>query len=424
MRHIIFTILFTSLLYPQSITTGVWKEKFITAAKIKYTLLDFSDSLNGCVFTGTGIYSTTTDGGKSWSDTSRLLTTTNITKVSYVNNVIFAVDELDYRIPIPINLHISTDKGQSWSVITLPDSVLQRGGMSISLVNEKVIGFISQDGYLIFSTNLGNTWDTMSVIKQNPFGDFVLFNIDNIVVSGGWGLPNTGYVRQSSDSGLTWKTIVDDNGLSLAFSEFYTTSLGYFVLGYGEDPTIYNTVFYNPILDMSIIESSGSFFGALFENGEYLKIGSASALVKAQADSSYYLGSWNPGNIKIKRFTLTSKENSWILSDSGRLFQRIDYLVHVNDIHSKLSPNEFRIVNFPNPFNPATKLSYRLPRSGVTRLTVYDLLGREVATLVDAHQPPGEYAVDFNGSGLSSGLYLYRLTSGEFTAQRTMMLLK
>ncbi|MBP9211197.1 MAG: T9SS type A sorting domain-containing protein [Bacteroidetes bacterium] len=80
--------------------------------------------------------------------------------------------------------------------------------------------------------------------------------------------------------------------------------------------------------------------------------------------------------------------------------------------------------NFPNPFNPVTKLSYRLPRSGATRLTVYDLLGRVVTTLVDEHQTPGEYAVDFNGSSLSSGLYLYRLTSGEFTAQRTMMLIK
>jgi len=89
------------------------------------------------------------------------------------------------------------------------------------------------------------------------------------------------------------------------------------------------------------------------------------------------------------------------------------------------TPKQFELFqNYPNPFNPVSKLSYRLPRSGATRLTVYDLLGREVATLVDAHQPPGEYAVDFNGSGLSSGLYLYRLTSGEFTAQRTMVLIK
>ncbi len=423
MRQIILTIIFTSLMYSQSITTGVWKEKNINAAKIKYSLIDFSDSLNGCIFTGTGIFSTTTDGGKSWSDTSRLLTTTNITKVSYVNTVIFAVDELDFRIPLPIKLHISTDRGLSWNNTILPDSVSNLGGTTISLLNDSIIGFIGKRNHLIVSTNHGNTWDTVCVLIAGPNSNLSIFSKNNIVVSGGFGFPNTGFVRQSIDNGKTWNTLFNQNGLSVVFTEYYTSSLGYFWLGYGEDPTIFNTVVYNPITNMSIVESN-IYYGALFENGEYLKIGSASALVKAQAESSYYLGNWSPGNFKIKRFTLTSKENSWILSDSGRLFQRIDYLVHVVDIHSTLSPSEFRIGNFPNPFNPVTKISYRLPRSGATRLTVYDLLGREVATLVDEHQQPGEYAVDFNGSGLSSGLYLYRLTSGEFTAQRTMMLLK
>jgi hypothetical protein len=88
--------------------------------------------------------------------------------------------------------------------------------------------------------------------------------------------------------------------------------------------------------------------------------------------------------------------------------------------------------NFPNPFNPETRIRYQVPATGgagrpasdVLTLAVYDLLGRQVAVLVNEPKAPGSYEVRYDAAGLASGMYLYTLRSGSFTQTRTMMVLK
>ncbi|MCC6395897.1 MAG: T9SS type A sorting domain-containing protein [Bacteroidetes bacterium] len=87
--------------------------------------------------------------------------------------------------------------------------------------------------------------------------------------------------------------------------------------------------------------------------------------------------------------------------------------------------------NYPNPFNPVTTIRYTVGATGgqssvagTVRLAVYDLLGREVSVLVQERQTPGNYEAQFDGSGLSSGVYLYRLQSGSITETRTCLLMK
>ena len=80
--------------------------------------------------------------------------------------------------------------------------------------------------------------------------------------------------------------------------------------------------------------------------------------------------------------------------------------------------------NYPNPFNPETTIRYGLPKAGQVRLAVYNLLGHEVAILVDRAKPAGNYAVRFGGGDLPSGVYVYRLQAGDETIVRTMMLVK
>ena len=70
--------------------------------------------------------------------------------------------------------------------------------------------------------------------------------------------------------------------------------------------------------------------------------------------------------------------------------------------------------NYPNPFNPTTVICYQLPVNSYVTLRVYDQLGREVTTLVNEKKEPGSYQEQFDGSGLSSGVYLCRLTAGDF----------
>jgi hypothetical protein len=80
--------------------------------------------------------------------------------------------------------------------------------------------------------------------------------------------------------------------------------------------------------------------------------------------------------------------------------------------------------NFPNPFNPATKIRFDLPKSSYTLLVVYDMLGREVQTLVNQSLNAGTFDVDFDGSNYSSGIYFYRISAGEFTDVKKMILVK
>ncbi len=93
----------------------------------------------------------------------------------------------------------------------------------------------------------------------------------------------------------------------------------------------------------------------------------------------------------------------------------------------RTGPTSFAIdQNYPNPFNPETKIGFRVPGPGSTRITlaVYDLLGREVAVLVDEEKTSGSYELTYNASNLASGVYTYRLSAGNFTQARKMMVLK
>ena len=96
-------------------------------------------------------------------------------------------------------------------------------------------------------------------------------------------------------------------------------------------------------------------------------------------------------------------------------------------------PKEFSLAqNYPNPFNPSTKINYTIPsviaseekQSQMVSLKVYGVLGNEVANLVNEEQREGNYEVDFNAVGLSSGIYFYKLQSGNFVQTKKMLLLK
>ncbi len=88
-------------------------------------------------------------------------------------------------------------------------------------------------------------------------------------------------------------------------------------------------------------------------------------------------------------------------------------------------PKEFNLSqNYPNPFNPTTNISFSVPKAGNVKVSVYDVLGNEVATVVNEYKQAGSYNVNYNASALSSGVYFYKMVSGSFTETKKMTLVK
>ncbi len=109
-------------------------------------------------------------------------------------------------------------------------------------------------------------------------------------------------------------------------------------------------------------------------------------------------------------------------------FQQISVIrpgVAVNVEEPDIKPTDFRLLqNYPNPFNPSTTIAYEIPRESNVSLKVYDMMGREIATLVDEFRPAGRYKAQFHANGLPSGTYIYRIQANSFSDQKKMVILK
>jgi len=80
--------------------------------------------------------------------------------------------------------------------------------------------------------------------------------------------------------------------------------------------------------------------------------------------------------------------------------------------------------NYPNPFNPSTKIKYQIPNESKVVITLYDILGKEIETLVNGSKEPGTYELELNAHSLASGTYIYKLVAGDFVESKKMILLK
>ncbi len=137
--------------------------------------------------------------------------------------------------------------------------------------------------------------------------------------------------------------------------------------------------------------------------------------------------SFLPGGVPIDLKIVDSGENTSnvVLRADAVEFSLVKEITDVNGSTVTGLPKEFRLdQNYPNPFNPTTMINYQLPVNSYVTLKVYDILGREVKTLVEGNQTAGIHTVVFNGSALASGTYFYRLIAGGKFITRKMVILK
>jgi hypothetical protein len=128
---------------------------------------------------------------------------------------------------------------------------------------------------------------------------------------------------------------------------------------------------------------------------------------------------WPDGTREVEKRTIAVDKYYTFTEGAG-----LNIEVGIDDIMAGL-PKQFELKdNYPNPFNPTTKIAYSLPTATKVRIEVIDVLGRIVATLVNEAKQAGEYSLEFEGSKLGSGVYMYRLTTPEVSITKKMMLVK
>ncbi|MCW8803918.1 MAG: T9SS type A sorting domain-containing protein, partial [Ignavibacteriaceae bacterium] len=120
---------------------------------------------------------------------------------------------------------------------------------------------------------------------------------------------------------------------------------------------------------------------------------------------------------------ITNVANGFVYDVSDGAFT-IDIISTVEEVQEGV-PSEFGLAqNYPNPFNPVTHIKYQVPSTSQVSIKIYDLIGREVAVIVDEVKEVGTYEIKFDARNLASGVYLYRMIAGNFTSVRKFNVLK
>lgn len=277
------------------------------------------------------------------------------------NNIFLVIDNYLYK---------STDYGNNWTV-----SLNLVGGISSLYISKQGHIFVSSsspEGGLYKSIDGGNTFDVISNlgyidnVAVNSLGHIFMFYLCEIY--------------RSTDNGQTW-----DKVFTHCPSKDIFISL---------DDIIYVTVY-----NSGVFRSTNN--GADWEQ-------------------------INSGLVNLHIFGLVQDQNGYlyVTADVDGVYRSVSPVVGVVTDHFRF-PKSFTLAqNYPNPFNPTTKIRYNIPELSLITLKVYDVLGNEIATLVNEEKPIGSYDIDFNANQLPSGVYFYQLIAGDFVAIKKMILMK
>ncbi len=315
-------------------------------------------------------------------------------------------------------IYLTTDCGMSWSAVGHPPPAGSKwSGPEFCLVASGTNLFAGARGVYL-STDEGTSWEAVNSGLPKAKGDTSQYEIITALASNGSilvaGMADG--VVLSTNNGASWsQTGLHESVNALAFfgGNIYagTDSTGVFRttdngatwsdvnVGLSKDPL--DTSKYIPIT--SIISKGAIIFAGTPTDGIFLSTDNGS--------------DWAPANNGLTNTKVKSLEvsgtNLFAGTFGGGVWRR-PLSEMITSVHSELSeiPKEFRLLqNYPNPFNPSTTISYQIPTQSHVTLKIYDVLGREIITLVNKVEEPGFISVNLNAQRLASGVYYYRITA-------------
>ena len=281
---------------------------------------------------------------------------------------------------------LSKDKGNNWINLDNPNifnTYTKRGYFILNDLNNNVYAF-TDFNEIFYSTNMGSNWTLLDDSWDRGFSFAKIDNNGNFVT---WTIKRGLFKRNSSGAisflGVPKDWIIKD----IAFHPL-------------KDSVMMIAVRYNP--------------NKPDHGGIYITNNSGK--------------SWQQINTGLEDFNAISigldKNGDAVASTSTAIHRSKSIVTGIKEKLVSIPEKYILRQNYPNPFNPSTVISFQLTAFSKVILKVYDVLGREVATLVNGEKPAGSYKVNFDTSKLASGVYFYRLTAGDFTQTKKMILLK
>lgn len=311
-------------------------------------------------------------------------------------------------------LYKSTDFGDSWQEIYLD----HYGGISglYALSADSLV--VQAYPYLCTTIDGGKNW------QYAPLTGIFLNEIkvySGLHVWGTGGLDRQssriGIIYSSTDRGNNWR-VQDIGSEELTHVEFVDEETGYAIGG----RKIYAT---HDGGNYWFVLSTDAVAFTFYDKYRGVILTTKSSLVTSDGGRSWNKGNFNFNSLDAK-LCFNSRGDLFAVS-RAMLYIYPDALSQIPKPQIGLAPLEkaFQVFpNHPNPFNPATTIRYEIPSGMHVELKVYDMLGREVTTLVNKEQPAGEYNVVFDGSHLPSGVYIYTIQAGKYKESKKLMLIK
>jgi len=348
---------------------------------------------------GEGVY-LSTNNGTSWASTS--LNDQLVNALAANGNNVFTGSYKN-------GVHLSTNNGTSWTQTSLNNQSVQ----SLVVNGNNIFAGAGVSGVYL-STNNGTTWTQTSL--NNRIVHSLAANGNNIFAG-----TQTYGVYLSTDNGTTWaqSSLNNQTVRSLAVNGnniFAGTGIpGNGVYLSTDNGTNWTQTSLNNVYAVSLAVNGNNVFAGTFENGVYVSNNNGASWI--QKNEGFGADRWV--------FALSILNNYIFAGTNNSVYRRpLGELTGIQPISNEV-PQQFSLSqNYPNPFNPKTVISYSLIENRFITLKVYDVLGNEVATLVNEKQNGGSYEVEFDGSKFSSGVYYYKLTAGEYSETKEMVLIK
>ncbi|MBI5021456.1 MAG: CotH kinase family protein [Ignavibacteriales bacterium] len=359
----------------------------------KWYDIQFADSLIGFIVGEHGTILKTTDRGSTWveSNVGLALPLTSIGIASFDNIFVVAENGFMFR---------SNDTGKSWSRIILTQNKNIRGFLFESPQNGWVYGDSAQ---LMKTTDGGLNWLLLTLNSTKNIAGIARKGANLLII-----YFEDGYFATSTDEGQTW--IPDSNGTGKKITCVKSDGISHWILG--ENGTVICISMYGESFDRSVGTLATLRDMEFFNSGEMYVAGGGGKIFYTTNGGIDWYSQYTADSHDLYGMTFTNSTHGFAIGNGGTILTTSSEgtVTDVKNIASS-APSEIRLYqNYPNPFNPVTDIRYQISTVSHVMLKVYDVLGREVATLVNEIQDAGFKSVKWNAADFSSGIYFYSLT--------------